>query len=315
MLRVRIGDLALETPVLTASGTFGHDGKATAFLRPGELGGLVLKTVTPRPRPGNPLPRLVETPAGMLNSIGLENRGVEAFLRETLPLLEPLAMPVVANIGGESVAEFVTMIEAFGGLERFAAIEINLSCPNVGGGSLPFSSSPDAVAEVVSACRARTDKPLWAKLSPNVARIAPLAAAAEQAGASALTVCNTLLGLVVDWRTRKPALGAGYGGLSGPAVRPVAMRMVWEAHKAVSIPVVASGGAVCADDVLQFLVAGASAVQVGSGVFRRPDLFARITAELRELLDAEGLRATDLVGTLDWPQASPAQRRLGCAEG
>lgn len=301
MLATRVGALELSSPLLTASGTFGHDGEATAFLQPGDLGALVIKTVTPRPRHGNPPPRLVETPSGLMNSIGLENRGVEAFLAEHLPALERLPMPVVANAGGESVEEYCTMVRAFGGLDAFAAIEVNLSCPNVQGGSLPFSSSPEAVGEVVAACRAITDKPLWAKLSPNVTRIAPLAEAAEAAGADALTVCNTVLGLVVDWRRRRPALGAGFGGLSGPAVRPIALRMVREASQAVRIPIVASGGAACADDVLQFLVAGASAVQVGTSGFREPSAVSRIAAELREVLAAEGLTAAELVGSLEWP--------------
>jgi len=302
MLATRVGALELSSPLLTASGTFGHDGEATAFLEPGDLGALVLKTVTPRPRHGNRAPRLVETPCGLMNSIGLENRGVEAFLAENLGALERLPMPVVANAGGESVEEYAAMIRAFGPLDAFAAIEVNLSCPNVQGGSLPFSSSAEAVAEVVAACRALTDKPLWAKLSPNVTRIAPLAAAAEAAGADALTVCNTVLGLAVDWRKRKPALGAGFGGLSGPAVRPIAMRMVREAFQAVSIPIVASGGAACADDVLQFLVAGASAVQIGTAGFREPSCVSRVAAELRRELSAEDLTAAELVGTLEWPE-------------
>ncbi|MBL7008475.1 MAG: nitronate monooxygenase, partial [Planctomycetes bacterium] len=192
-------------------------------------------------------------------------------------------------------------VRAFGPLDAFAAIELNLSCPNVQGGSLPFSSSPEAVTEVVSACRRLTDKPLWVKLSPNVTRISPLALAAEAAGADALTVCNTVLGLVVDWRRRRPALGAGFGGLSGPAVRPIAMRMVREVAQAVEIPVIASGGAACADDVLQFLVAGASAVQIGTAGFREPSCISRIAAELRRELAAEGLAAAELVGTLAWP--------------
>ncbi len=304
MLATRIGALELPSPLLTASGTFGHDGEATRFLRPGDLGALVLKTVTPRPRHGNRPPRLVETPSGLMNSIGLENRGVEAFLADHLGALEALELPVVANAGGESVEEYCQMVRAFGPLAAFDAIEVNLSCPNVQGGSLPFSSSPEAVAEVIGACRALTDKPLWAKLSPNVTRIAPLAEAAERAGADALTVCNTVLGLVVDWKSRRPALGAGFGGLSGPAVRPIAMRFVREAAEAVSIPIVASGGARCADDVLQFLVAGASAVQVGTAGFRDPSRISGIADELRRELAAEGLQASDLVGTLEWPGRS-----------
>ncbi|MFQ5749988.1 MAG: dihydroorotate dehydrogenase, partial [Planctomycetota bacterium] len=202
MLRTRIGSLELASPLLTASGTFGHDLAALEFLEAGDLGALVLKTVTPRPRPGNPPPRLVETPAGLLNSIGLENRGLDAFLEKTVPLLEAAPVPVIANAGGESPAEFEAMAAAFEGVSAVAGVELNLSCPNVQGGRLPFATSPEAVAEVVRGCRRRLQKPLWAKLSPNVTRIAPLAQAAEKAGADALTVANTLLGLVVDWRAR-----------------------------------------------------------------------------------------------------------------
>ena len=318
MLATRVGTLELQTPLLTGSGTFGHDGAATRFLAPEDLGALVLKTVTPRPRPGNPPPRLVETPAGLLNSIGLENRGLEAFLRDFVPLLERVAVPVVANAGGESVADFERMVEAFDGVGRCAAIELNLSCPNVKGG-LNFSATAEAVAEVVAACRRRTRKPLWAKLSPNVTRIQPLAQAAEDAGADALTVCNTLLGLVVDWRRRRPVLGAGFGGLSGPAVRPVALRLVAEARQAVAIPIVGSGGAVTADDVLQFLCAGASAVQIGTANFRRPDAVSVVAAELRRLLAAERCSAAELIGTLQLPgrpappPAAPAHQDGGNA--
>jgi len=315
MLRTRIGSLELASPLLTASGTFGHDPEALGFLKPGDLGALVLKTVTPEPRPGNPPPRLVETPCGLLNSIGLENCGLDAFLEKTAPLLGTAPVPVIANAGGESPAGFETMAAAFEGVSGIAAVELNLSCPNVQGGRLPFATSPEAVAEVVRRCRKRLQKPLWAKLSPNVTRIAPLAQAAEQAGADAVTVANTLLGLVVDWRARKPVLGAGYGGLSGPAIRPVAVRLVWEASRAVSIPVVASGGAACAGDVLQFLVAGASAVQIGTMAFRHPDLVSRIAAEMRELLTAEGAGVAELIGTLAWPVAHPEAETAAHGEG
>ncbi|KAA3607751.1 MAG: dihydroorotate dehydrogenase [Planctomycetota bacterium] len=308
-LRCRIGSLELDSPLLTGSGTFGHDGLVTRFLQPGDLGALVIKTVTPAPRGGNPPPRLVETPAGLLNSIGLENRGVDAFIAETVPLLRelskpPRAIPVVANAGGESVDEYVHMVRSLDRTEAFAAIEVNLSCPNVQGGALPFATSAEAVARVIEACRSCTERPLWAKLSPNVARLGPIAQAAERAGADALTVANTLLGLVVDWRRRRPVLGAGFGGLSGPAIRPVAMRMVWEARQAVDLPIVASGGAATAEDVMEFVTAGASAVQIGTAGFQRPDLISRIAADLRALLKQEGTDLESQCGSLQWP--SPA---------
>lgn len=309
MLRTRIGSLDLASPLLTGSGTFGHDGAALHWLRPGDLGALVLKTVTPRPRPGNAPPRLVETPAGLLNSIGLENRGLAAFLRETAPQLADLPIPTVGSAGGESLAEFEEVVAAFDSIPGIAAVELNLSCPNVQGG-LAFSATAEAAAEVVAGCRRRTGKPLWAKLSPNVARIEPIARAAEEAGADALTVCNTLLGLVVDWRRRQPALGGGLGGLSGPAIRPVAVRLVAEARRAVRIPIVGSGGAAAADDVLQFLVAGASAVQIGTASFRRPDAISRIADDLRRLLAEERATVSALVGTL---RQGPSERREGAA--
>ena len=300
-LATSIGTLQLSSPLLTGSGTFGHDGEALQFVSPGDLGALVLKTVTPEPRHGNPLPRLFETPAGLLNSIGLENRGVDVFLEQNLSALEQSPIPIIANAGGKSVSDYVRMVEAFDTCSPVVAIELNLSCPNVEGGSLHFATVPEALQEVVSACRAVTDKSLWAKLSPNVTRIEPLAEAAESAGADALTVCNTLLGLAVDWKTRRPRLGVGYGGFSGPAVHPVAMRMVRDCSQAVDLPLVASGGAATAEDVLQFLVAGASAVQLGTATFRDPALAATISKDLIRLLSEEGETVESLVGTLKWP--------------
>ncbi len=301
MLETRLGELHLASPLLTASGTFGHDPAALAFLHPGDLGALVLKTVTPEPRHGNAPPRMVEFEGGVMNSIGLENKGLAYWREQVAPKLASVGVPVVANAGGHCAADYRLMVEAFSDMPGVAAIELNLSCPNVVGGT-QFSSDAVALAEVVSLCRAATSKALWVKLSPNVPAIAPLAQAAEQAGADALTVCNTLAGLLIDWRTRKPRLGNGCGGMSGPAVRPLATRLVWESSQAVKIPVIASGGAESADDVLDFLVAGASAVQVGTACFRRPDVISLIAADLRRILAEEGLRLEQMVGTLRWPE-------------
>lgn len=301
MLRTDVGDLALASPLLTGSGTFGHDLSALQFASPTRFGAHVLKTVTVEPRQGNAPPRMVETPAGLMNSIGLENRGIDAFLAEVVPRLADSPIPVVASAGGKAAADFAKVCAAFESCPSVAAIELNLSCPNVAGGKLPFATSPEAIAEVVGACRSTTAKPIWAKLSPNVTRIAPLAQAAESAGADALTVANTLLGLAIDWRTRRPALGAGFGGLSGPAIHPVALRLVHECRKAVSLPIVASGGASDAESVLQFLVAGASAVQLGTALFREPDLASPLAEELERLLTQEGATVADLIGTLKWP--------------
>jgi len=300
MLRTSVGGLELQSPLLTGSGTFGHDPTALAFLQPGDLGALVLKTVTPEPRHGNPPQRIAEFQGGVLNAIGLENKGLAYWRDQVAPQLLEVPLPVVANAGGHSAADYVSMVEAFDAMQGVAAIELNLSCPNVKGGT-QFSTDAKALEEVVAACRQATQKPLWVKLSPNVTQIQPFAKAAEAAGANALTVCNTLVGMLVDWRKRKPVLANGTGGMSGPAVKPMAMRLVFEASQAVDIPVVASGGAATAEDVLEFVVAGASAVQIGTASFRRPGAISEIAAELRLILEQESLRLGDLRGTLVWP--------------
>ncbi len=300
MLRTQIGDLSLPSPLLTASGTFGHDPAALAFLQPGDLGALVLKTVTPEPRPGNPPQRMAEFPGGVLNAIGLENKGLDYWRREVAPQLEQVSMPVVANAGGHSVSDYVAMVQAFSAMRGVAAIELNLSCPNVQGG-IQFSTDQNALAEVVAACKSQAQKPLWVKLSPNVGQIQPLAIAAAEAGADALTVCNTLMGLLVDWRRRRPILANGTGGMSGPAVKPLALRLVWEVKQVVDVPIVASGGARCADDVLEYLVAGATAVQIGTASFRRPQAISEIAQELRQILEQEDLSLQELRASLVWP--------------
>ncbi len=305
MLQTRIGTLELASPLLTASGTFGHDPSALAFMQQGDLGALVLKTVTPEPRHGNATPRMCEFPGGVMNSIGLENRGLAHFQSEIAPGLAQLGMPVVGNAGGHSVDDYVSMCAAMHAMPAIQAIEVNLSCPNVAGGSLPFATDPEAIQLVMKACRKVTDKPLWAKLSPNVTRMTPLAAACQEAGADAITVSNTVLGLAVDWRTRKTALGAGFGGMSGPAIRPIAMRMVYEAVQAVEIPVIACGGAQSADDILDFTLVGAAAVQVGTAVFRRPDILSTIAADLRQSLQQAGSTLDELRGSLEWPGSVP----------
>lgn len=300
MLRTAIGSLELDSPILTASGTFGHDPSALSFLQPGDLGALVLKTVTPEPRFGNPPQRMAEFPGGVINAIGLENKGL-AYWRETVaPELAALPVPVVANAGGHSTADYVAMTEAFDAMQGVAAIELNLSCPNVQGG-IQFSTDAAALEDVVKHCRAVTKKPLWVKLSPNVASIVPFAKASEASGADALTVSNTLIGMLVDWRKRKPVIANGTGGMSGPAVRPLVLRLVWETANAVDIPVIASGGASSAEDVLDYVVAGATAVQVGTAVFRRPGVISEIAADLRRLLEEESTTLSALRASLDWP--------------
>lgn len=306
-LAVRIGALELRNPVMSASGTFGHGPEMVRFVPPSAMGALVLKTVTPHPRPGNPLPRIHETPAGMLNSIGLENKGIDAFLRDGWPQLVELDVPVVVNIGGESEEEYAQIASRLRGLRSLAAVEVNLSCPNVQGGRLPFATDPAAAHDAVAAVRAILDVPLFAKLSPNVARIAPIAEAVERAGADAVTAINTLLGLGLDWRRRKAHLATIVGGFSGPAIKPVALRMVRECALAVKIPVIGCGGITSAEDVMEFLVAGATAVQVGTWNYVRPDGILEIVRDLSRLLDEERIEAiADLIGTLDRPAPTRA---------
>lgn len=300
-LSIQLGSLTLRNPLMSASGTFGHGFELLETYVPAtSLGALVLKTVTPKPRHGNPPPRIRETASGMINSIGLENKGVEAFTRDTLPKLLEVDVPVVVNIGGESVEEFRFMAERMAAFDGVAALEVNLSCPNVQGGRLPFATDPQAAAEVITAVKACARQQVFAKLSPNVTRIDVIAAAVEAAGADAITAINTVLGLAVDWRTRKPAVATVLGGLSGPAIKPMALRMVRECAHAVSIPVIGCGGIRSADDVLEFLVAGATAVQVGTYNYVRPDGLAEIRDALeRRCLEAGITRVRDLTGTLD----------------
>lgn len=308
MLEVRLGPLTLKNPVMSASGTFGHSLEMTPFVDFSKLGALVLKSVTPKPRPGNPPPRLFETAGGMMNSIGLENHGVEEFLREEIPRLRDCGAPVIANLAGESVEEFRFLAERLNAAPEIAAMEVNLSCPNVQGGRLLFASDPAMAEKAVAAARAATKKTIFAKLSPNVTRIGEIAKACEAAGADGVTAINTLLGLALDWRTRKTRLGAGFAGLSGPAIKPVALRMVYECRQAVKIPVIGCGGVKCADDVLEFLVAGASAVQVGTWNYVEPGGIGRIVDELPEKLRAAGVaKISDFIGTLQFPPPRPVQ--------
>ncbi|MCZ6596163.1 MAG: dihydroorotate dehydrogenase [Planctomycetota bacterium] len=298
-LSVRLGSLELRNPVLSASGTYGHGLEMSHFTPPELVGALVSKTVTPRPRPGNPGPRICETEAGLINSIGLENRGLEQYVAEILPQMAAVDTVVITNIGGESPEEFEVRAAALDGEEAVDALEVNLSCPNVQGGRLPFATDPELAARVIAGVRAATGKPIFAKLSPNVARIGELAQACEAAGADGITAINTLLALGVNWRTRRPGVATVQGGYSGPAIKPVALRCAWECARSVSIPVLGCGGVSTAEDVLEFLVAGCTVVQIGTACFADPALPGRVAAELDELLEAEGLpSARHLIGTI-----------------
>lgn len=296
-LAVRLGNVELRGPVLLASGTCGYGTELKGFTDLAALGGLVAKSVTLAPREGNPMPRVAECSAGMLNAIGLANVGVEAFCREKLPELRRLSCAVVANVAGATAEEVVRVTQRLEREPGLAAIELNLSCPNVRSGGIEFGRDPRVLAELVAAVRAATRRALWVKLSPNVNDIAPLARAAAEAGADALTVANTLIGMRMDLKTRRPVLANGTGGLSGPAVKPVALALVYKAVGAVSIPVIGCGGIETAGDAIEFLLAGATAVQVGTATFRDPQAAPRITSGIRDYLRHQGLNGmAELIG-------------------
>lgn len=306
-LGVELAGLSLRNPILTASGTFGHGLEMRTFVSPETLGGWVSKTVTLRPRPGNPTPRICETEAGLLNSIGLENRGIDAYVRDVLPEMLEADTVVITNIGGERAEEFAELAARLDGEAAVDAFEVNLSCPNVQGGRLPFSTNAEMAERVMSLCRAATKKPLIAKLSPNVSDIAEMARAVESAGADAICAVNTLLGMRVDWRTGKPGLATVQGGYSGIGVKPVALRCAWACARAVEIPVIGCGGIATAQDALEFLVVGCTAIQFGTASFGDPARVARLAAEIEALLDQAGIAAaSDLIGTVRVPGAAAA---------
>ncbi len=269
-LTVVIGGLTLKNPVMTASGTFGYGEEYTPFVDLSRLGAVVVKGLSLEPRSGNPPPRIMETPSGMLNAVGLQNIGVQEFIARKLPFLRRYDMAVIANIFGETVDEYRRIAEILSGTEGIHALEINISCPNVKRGGISFGATPDAAAEVTRKIRSETDLPLIVKLTPNVTDIAQIALAVEAAGADAVSLINTLTGMSVDIERRRPHLANVTGGLSGPAIRPVALRMVWQAVRAVKIPVIGIGGIMTASDALEFLITGAKAVEVGTANFIQP---------------------------------------------
>ncbi|MFZ5644453.1 MAG: dihydroorotate dehydrogenase [Bacillota bacterium] len=269
-MEVNVGGIKMKNPVTTASGTFGFGREYAGFVDLNRLGAIVIKGTTLLPRPGNPGPRISETPAGMLNAIGLENPGVEAVLEKYIPYLESFDVPVIVNISGDTVEDYVKLAARLDSCTGVAGLEVNISCPNVKKGGMLFGSDPDSASEVVREVRSATRLPIIAKLSPNVTSIAGVAERVAGAGADAVSLINTLLGMAIDIKKRKPVLGNLMGGLSGPAVRPVAVRAVWQVYKAVNIPIVGMGGISCAGDALEFIMAGASAVAVGTANFVNP---------------------------------------------
>jgi len=279
-LSVEIGALRLSNPVLAASGTFGYGVEFAHLVDLNRLGGIVVKGLSLEPIAGAAAPRLCETPSGMLNAVGLQNVGVRAFVAEKLPALRAYRMAVIANVFGYSVQEYVGVIRILEEAEGLAGYELNISCPNTDHGGLQFGSDPQMVSEVVEAARRASRRPLWVKLSPNVTDIAAIARAAEQAGADALTVANTYQAMSIDVQTRKSRLGRMTGGLSGPAIKPITLRLVYEASRAAKIPIIGLGGIETPEDVLEYLIAGARAVQVGTASFTHPDACQRIVEGL-----------------------------------
>lgn len=297
-LAVRLGRLHLPNPIMVASGTFGYGREMDAYVPVGRLGGVVPKTITPQPRRGNHPWRTVETTGGLLNSIGLDNDGAEAFLEKQLPWLAGCGAPVVVSIAAGNVDEFVALAARLDGTPGIAALELNISCPNVSHG-VDLASDPEMCRRVVSGVRGATSLPVLAKLSPNVTSIVAIARAAADGGADAVTLVNTALGIVVDWRRRRPMLGNGMGGLSGPAIKPIALRCVHQVRQAVDVPIVGVGGIATLDDVMEFLVTGASAVQIGTASFTDPSTAGRLLDHLPSALaEAGASTVADLVGTL-----------------
>ena len=306
-LSVRIGRLKLKNPVMVASGTFGYAEEFKGFLNLRRLGAVVSKTITVKPRPGNPPPRTCETPAGMLNSIGLENPGLEKFLEEKLPVLKKSGVPVIVSIASEGdPEEFVLLARKLDRAAAVAAIELNISCPNIRNVTRHTSSvtrliSQDARAtfEAVKSVRKATRKTLITKLSPNVTDIVEIAKAAEDAGSDALALINTLMGLSIDIKTRRPRIAMGVAGLSGPAIRPVAVRMVWEVYKKVRIPLIGMGGIIDTESALEFILAGATAISVGTGNFVNPRAAGEIIGGLQKYLARNTVRALrDMIGSI-----------------
>lgn len=298
-LSVRLATLNLRNPFLSASGTFGHGLEMKHFVSPEALGGWVSKTVTIEPRPGNDAPRICETEAGFLNSIGLENRGVQSYLDNIVPALQGVEAVIITNVGGASPEDFVTAVERLEEADEVDAYELNLSCPNVQGGKLPYGTDPGMAEDVTRRVKDVTKKPVFSKLSPNVSRISDMAKAVEAGGADGITAVNTLLGMAVDWRTGKPGLATIQGGYSGTGIKPVALRCAWECARSVDIPIIGCGGISTLDDALEFLVVGCSAVQVGTASFANPSLLAELVEELPGKLAEAGVDSVEaLIGSL-----------------
>ena len=296
-LSVNLGGIKMENPVAVASGTFGYGFEYADFIDSSTIGAVIVKGTTLEARPGNVPPRIAETPAGMLNAIGLENPGVDVFLDEYLPRLREKQVTIIANIAGNSVEDYAQIAARLEGHAGIAGIELNISCPNVEKGGLQFGTDPHMVKTVVEAVKAHSSLPVMPKLSPNVTDIVAIAQAARDGGADCLSMINTLMGMAIDVRTRRPVLGNVFGGLSGPAIKPVALRMIYQVYREVDLPILGGGGIMNTTDALEFIMAGASAVSVGTGNFVHPQLAAEIAAGLDDYLQKNDLESiSELVG-------------------
>lgn len=298
-LNVKIHNLTLKNPVLTASGTFGYGEEFDDFIDVNALGGIIVKATTSKHREGNPYPRMAETPMGMLNAVGLQNKGIDYFMDNIYPKLLKYSNCIIANVSDSTVEGYVEVAEKMNHLEHIQAIELNISCPNVKEGGMAFGTSCPSATAVTRAVREVYDKTLIVKLSPNVTSITDIALAVEEAGADAISLINTLLGMAINPETRKPVLSTVTGGLSGPAIKPVALRMVWQVAKAVKIPVIGIGGISSASDAIEFLLAGASAVQIGTANFVDPQATIKIIAGINDYLTRHNIPAVkELTGGL-----------------
>lgn len=298
-LSVKIGSLELKNPVMTASGTFGYGKEFEDFINLEELGGIIVKGTTLNHREGNAYPRMVETPSGMLNCVGLQNKGVDYFCNHIYPEIKDINTNIIVNVSGSTVEDYVATAERINELEKIPAIELNISCPNVKSGGMAFGVTNEGASEVVKAVRKVYKKTLIVKLSPNVTDIAGIAKAVEASGADSVSLINTLMGMVIDIEKQEPMLSINTGGLSGPAIRPVAVRMVWQVAKSVKIPVVGLGGIMNAHDAIEFFMAGASAIEIGTANFIDPAVTIKVKKGINDWLDSHGCKSIlDIVGSL-----------------
>ena len=299
-LSVKIGSLEMKNPVMTASGTFGYGLEFKDFVHLEDIGGIIVKGTTLLPREGNPYPRMAETPMGMLNAVGLQNKGVHYFVEHIYPQIKDIQTNMIVNVSGSQVEDYVETASIINELEQIPAIELNISCPNVKQGGMAFGVSADGAAEVVSAVRKVYKKTLIVKLSPNVTSIADIARAVEGAGADSVSLINTLLGMAIDAEKRKPVLSTITGGMSGAAVKPIALRMVWQVANAVKIPVIGLGGIMDWKDAVEFLLAGASAIQIGTANFIDPAITVKVANGINDYLNRHGYTSVkDIVGALE----------------